>query len=118
MQTLDQERAKFAWDCVKDVSKEYANLAKGAPALVMGNGLMQALAFLHNKGGPAAKLADHVQKWVSRRLGLQKPDFKSFISELVQGDSERLLRATEEALELLRWIRQFASAFGEGGAKG
>lgn len=110
MQTLDQERAKFAWNCVKDVSKEYANLAKGAPALVMGNGLMQALAFLQNKGGAATKLADHVQEWVSARLGLEKSDFKSFMGLLVQGDSERLLRATEEALEVLRWIRQFASA--------
>ncbi len=110
-QTLDQERAKYAWKCVTPgIDKEYANAAKGAPALIMGNGLMQALAFLYNKSDAAQKLALHVCEWVAGRLGLQKTSFDSLMSELVQKDSDFYLRATEEALEVLRWIRQFASA--------
>lgn len=120
MKSLDQERAEYAWQCVSaGVDKEYANIAKGAPALIMGNGLMQALAFLHNKSDIAQKLANHVCKWIAQRLVLEQGgSFKSVMSALVQKDSDFYLRATEEALEVLRWIRQFASAVAEGGHRG
>lgn len=121
MKSLDQQRAKYAWQCVSEgIDRDYANLAKGAPALIMGNGLMQALAFLHNKSNPAKQLVAHVSEWVAKRLGLQlqKDYFKTLMSELVQRDSDFYMRATEEALEVLRWIRQFASALGEGGGRG
>jgi CRISPR-associated protein Cmr5 len=118
VQSLDQERAKYAWQCVATgVDKEYTNIAKGAPALIMGNGLMQALAFLHNKSDAAKKLANHVSKWVASRLRIEDGSFKSLMDALVKKDSDFYLRATEEALEVLRWIRQFAAAVGEGGTK-
>jgi CRISPR-associated protein Cmr5 len=50
--SLDQERAAYAWKCVqsvKDKQKDYKNLAKSLPALVMSNGLIQTLAFLKAK---------------------------------------------------------------------
>ncbi len=49
MKTLDQIRAEYAWKCVQGVDDKYKNLAKGLPALVMSNGLMQTLAFLQGK---------------------------------------------------------------------
>lgn len=46
MPNLEQQRAAYAWNCVQNCSSDYVNLAKSAPALVMGNGLMQTLAFI------------------------------------------------------------------------
>ena len=46
-QSLDQLRAAHAWAVVGKSQKnqDFKNLATSAPALIMGNGLMQTLAF-------------------------------------------------------------------------
>ena len=66
VQTLDQQRARDAWEKsgagVGKFGKEYVNLSKSLPALVMNTGLMQVMAFLHQKGEPGV----HVQ--IARRL--------------------------------------------------
>lgn len=36
--TLDQRRAADAWRCAQGKGKDYANLAKGLPALIMNSG--------------------------------------------------------------------------------
>ncbi len=127
--SLEQQRAQFAWGCVKDgCTSDYKNLAKGAPALIMGNGLMQVLAFLEAKGKDHhAKLSSHVRGWLGLRLGgarlapamaaefprtkdKREPAFNDVMNALVSCDSSLFLRATEEALEILRWLRQLADA--------
>ena len=49
--SLEQQRAADAWKQSKHKGKDYVNLAKGLSALIMNSGLMQVLAFLHEKGG-------------------------------------------------------------------
>ncbi len=55
--TAEQRRAKHAWNCVTQAKQvlghdydQYANLAKSIPALILNSGLMQVMAFLHEKG--------------------------------------------------------------------
>ena len=111
-QTLDQQRAAFAWKCVKDgCSKEYVALASGASALVSSNGLLQALAYYYQKKGEARKLGSHIQSWLSERNKVPA-DFKGFVERILdpQFGSSEYLRLTEEALEFLKWLRQFAKA--------
>ena len=48
--TLEQRRAQDAWNCAGQYGEDHVNLAKGLPALIMSSGLMQVLAFLHEKG--------------------------------------------------------------------
>jgi len=53
-QTLEQERAKRAWKCIREVkgkkyADKYGSLACKAPSLVQTNGLGQTLAFLLSK---------------------------------------------------------------------
>jgi CRISPR-associated protein Cmr5 len=115
----EQERAAFAWDKAKAHSqdKEYANLAKSAPALIMSNGLMQTLAFFEAKAKskPHHKaLSEHICAWLAEQ-GFskdKKDDFRNVMEGLHgrESSSVKYRRATEEALALLRWIRQFASA--------
>ena len=113
MPNLDQLRAAYAWRCVSEArSDEYTNLAKGAPALIMSNGLMQTLAFYQSK--KHEELVRHIIGGVRDILaGPANPqplDFNGAMERLHGGSSEQYMRATEEAIEVLRWIRQFAAA--------
>ena len=115
--TLEQQRAQFAWDCAKEgnavAGDEYRNLAKAAPALIMNNGLMQTLAFYEDKGKPHHKaLAAQLRRWVMKRAGSngQDPRFQPMMQALLGATPADYRRATDEALLILRWTRQFAAA--------
>jgi CRISPR-associated protein Cmr5 len=121
--TLDQQRAAFAWTCASigmnaSSSKEYKALAKGAPALIMASGLMPTLAFWNGKRQEAHHtLLDQVTRWLAERVwsqhlavGQGMQTFSPFMEGLAGADSQTYLRATDEALEILKWIRQFVDA--------
>jgi len=115
--TLEQQRAQFAWDSAKEgtavASDEYRNLAKAAPALIMNNGLMQTLAFYQDKGKPHhLTLAGQLRRWIMKREGGngQDPGFQTMMDVLLRAQPDQYRRATDEALLILRWIRQFAAA--------
>jgi CRISPR-associated protein Cmr5 len=120
-QTLDQKRAALAWQYaiggMAECGKEYKGLAKGAPALIMNSGLMATLAFYNGKGKPAQLLLDHLIRGLSHRLAGQTLNagqggqlFNKFMEALQKIESPEYLRYTDEALELLKWIRQFVDA--------
>lgn len=124
-QTLDQQRAAFAWgravSAVSKHGKEYKVLAKGAPALIMNSGLMPALAFYNQKGNSKNKkepnAADQLRDDLIHGLLLRLPNklaseqndelFQAFMQKLQGMSAIDYLRYTDEALELLKWIRQF-----------
>ena len=115
--TLEQQRSQTAWAMAQEgialAGGEYTNLAKAAPALIMNNGLMQTLAFYADKDKPQHKaLAAHLRRWIMRRAGGadQDPGFQPLMGALLKANSADYRQATEEALLLLRWIRQFAAA--------
>lgn len=114
--TLEQERAAFAWQEVgARPSSEYVNTAKAAPTLIMANGLMQTLAFLWSREGDRGKrLVRSVLGWLKRRNLVSSSDFSQALESLAGCGSAQYRRATEEAQEILRWIRQFADARKEG----
>ena len=129
-QTLDQQRAALAWQYATvgmtqsedKCRKEYKALAKGAPALIMNSGLMPTLAFYADKGTdkngrfdpdkPASMLLQHLLMGLSARLKPQPQpkDFRSFMVHLQEMQSDSYLRHTDEALEILKWVRQFVDA--------
>lgn len=123
-QTLDQQRAALAWQYatagMAQCGKEYKNLAKGAPALIMNSGLMPTLAFYKSKGPAAQHLLDDLIRGLSQRLSTQEIHpgqdaqiFPMFMQTLLNGSSHEYMRYTDEALELLKWIRQFVDAIQE-----
>ncbi len=110
-ESLEQQRAKFAWERVQGCSKDYTKLAKAAPALIMNNGLMQALAFYQSKDkAHHLALNRHLCDWLYQRGIAQQADFASVMTALHGADAPTFRRATEETLALLKWIRQFAAA--------
>lgn len=119
-QTLDQKRAALAWGYasagIQQHGKEYKGLAKGAPAFIMNSGLMPTLAFYKGKGPAGQQLLNDLLTGLIQRLAPQPVprDFMSFMVMLQKGDSRDYLRYTDEALELLKWIRQFVDAVDSG----
>jgi len=132
--TLDQRRAKHAWErvvsqaTVKDgqrqydeKAKEYARGAKKLPTRIMAAGLGQALAFILAKAKdrkPNLKqLHEDLTDWVikQRPMSAKKPN--SLMESIIEGDSDFLRRATDEVLAYLVWLNRFAEAEGltEGG---
>lgn len=120
-QTLDQKRAALAWQYatagMSQHGKEYKGLAKGAPALIMNSGLMPTLAFYNGKGPAAQHLLDDLIRGLSQRLAAQELKagqggqlFPKFMEMLQKSESRDYLRYTDEALELLKWLRQFVDA--------
>ena len=125
---MEQQRARFAWDAsaqgIHHASDKYTNLAKGMPALIMNSGLMQTLAFLKDKDDTQHKqLLQHLLQWLSARFDgeptlhaqhpfprSQQPGFEPMMQALFHAKPQQFQRATTEAMMILRWIRQLASA--------
>lgn len=117
--TTDQLRATFAYQRVRAAARQpglwekYQKASRSASALAMGNGLMQALLFFKDKDEGAGQLAEDVLAWLAdQNLVAGNGDFSARLHQLAGADAEQFLHATQEALEILRWIKQFAQAQG------
>jgi CRISPR-associated protein Cmr5 len=113
-QTLEQKRAQFAWKCAQEGIKheKYVNDAKGLPALIMNSGLMQAMAFLHEKGGRHQVLGQHLRNWLNLQCGTPA-DFDGFMQKLFAMNPRSFQNVTTEALAWLKWLRQIAPALND-----
>src|SRR5581483_5423381 len=112
--TLEQQRAQDAWmraeQGIQQHGEDYANAAKGLPALIMNSGLMQVMAFCHEKGGRHETLAQHLRDWLHRQCGTPQ-EFDHFMQELLMKcEPRRFQMITAEAFAWLKWLRQMASA--------
>jgi CRISPR-associated protein Cmr5 len=139
-QTLEQKRAQFAWECaqkskqeMKGNYKQYADAAKGLPALIMNSGLMQVMAFAHEKSKKArekrakdeqpekndglqyALIEEHLRNWLHGKFDAVLPaDFEGFMKKLLAIDNAYLFQTvTTEALAWLKWLRQIAPALND-----
>jgi CRISPR-associated protein Cmr5 len=112
MPTLEQQRAQNAWTCAERYTQEHVNLAKGLPALIMNSGLMQVLAFCHEKGGAYEVVAQQLRAWLNKRFnGVERdPGFDIFMQGLLNAAPRDYQMITAEAFAWLKWLRQMASA--------
>jgi CRISPR-associated protein Cmr5 len=126
-QTLDQKRAKQAWDEIQsvmnrpaDFKKKYGSFARRVPMLVLTNGLGQTLAFLFSKAKfqeqnrsveaqAYGELFHHLSKWTMSQIAPTSSD-QTLLDWILRGDSAAYRRATTEALAYLTWLKRFAEA--------
>jgi CRISPR-associated protein Cmr5 len=119
--TIDQRRAKSAWDNLVDVNREdddfkkgYRNSVRSAAALVMTAGLGQTLAFLRAKGAtepekpekPEMRLYEHISGWVGPQVGATD----SLLEWIIDQEVGLYRQATTETLAYLGWLKRFAEA--------
>jgi CRISPR-associated protein Cmr5 len=112
MPTLEQQRAQDAWNRCQDYTREHVNIAKGLPALIMNSGLMQVLAFCHEKGGANERVASDLRTWLGKRFnGVDRdPGFEPLMQALMNAQPGDYQAITAEAFAWLRWMRQMAAA--------
>lgn len=113
METLEQQRAQDAWNKCAGYTKEHVNIAKGLPALIMNSGLMQVLAFCHEKKNANELVAQHLRTWLQGRFPRLIPsaNFEPFMQSLMGIVNPNDYQAiTAEAFAWLRWMRQMAAA--------
>lgn len=115
--TLEQLRAQNAWAACIDYTGEHVNAAKGLPALIMNSGLMQVLAFCHEKGKAQGDVASQLRVWLTGRFPdiFKNPDFTSFMQALMGARPAAYQAINAEAFAWLKWLRQLAAARNKGG---
>lgn len=114
-QTLEQRRARNAWDKADKCGKDYVNLAKALPALITNSGLIQVMAFLYEKGGKNssdhhAVMGKHLREWLSEQFPNVRHEFNDFMEDLMEAEPREYQDITTEAFAWLRWMRQMAPA--------
>lgn len=119
--TLEQKRAQNAWQACERYSKDHVNAAKGLPALIMNSGLMQVLAFCHEKGRKDSTrhiedVAAHLRAWLAGRFPNIVPsaEFGSFMQALMNARPADYQAINAEAFAWLKWLRQMAAARNKG----
>ena len=114
--TLEQQRAQNAWQACERYGKDHVNAAKGLPALIMNSGLMQVLAFCHEKGKAQADVADHLRAWLAGRFprNVKNAEFATFMQALMQASPADYQAINAEAFAWLKWLRQMAAARDKG----
>lgn len=133
IKTLEQARAKFAYDKAKAVAneggkkaKEYKSYAKKLPMMIKTNGLGASLSFVlsksKNKEGHLTtwgKLYEDLNSWLRTPhkkwlLGNNPPaDLSEAVINL---ESQEYRALTVEVLAFLNWLRRFAEGLIEGEA--
>ncbi|WP_457548467.1 type III-B CRISPR module-associated protein Cmr5 [Archaeoglobus sp.] len=118
MRSLEQERAKFAYEKVnsvkgKEFEEDYARYVKSAPALILANGLGNTLAFYKSKKKKAYDaLYNHLNEWLKER-GFYD-DNTDVLEWIMSTDALQVFMATQEVLSLLNWMTKFAKAMLKG----
>lgn len=120
-QTLQQRRAKHAWECIERVDKgsaekkkKYGSLVRGLPQLIQTDGLGQMLAFLQAKAGGDREsehgLAySHIASWIKQEFRLNDDKLLEWL--LLQSTAD-YRRTTAEVLAYVNWLKRFAEAKG------
>lgn len=116
-QTLEQQRAQNAWNAAATYEREHVIIAKGLPALIMNSGLMQVLAFAHEKDKKHEVVATDLRTWLSKRFPTIIPnsDFGAFMQALMKIEVAQDYQAINaEAFAWLKWLRQMSAARNKG----
>ena len=121
--TLEQQRAAAALDFVQGQQNNenqrarLHTLIQKAPIMILQNGLGQTLAFLLSKAETkdgqhnAEKLLhDQVDDWLRQQQKIY-PVEETLIHQLTEKGRLDYLRAQQESLALLSWMKKFAEAW-------
>lgn len=113
--TLEQGRAKFAYDSVNeidqdanaDLKKKYKSGAKKLPLLIKTNGLGQTLAFINNRDSGNEKLYGMIGEWLNHKQLVTLDGGINLVDAVINKPSNEYRQITTETLALLNWVRRF-----------
>lgn len=125
--TKEQQRSAFALEKITKVygvtvKKDDANFIVGTPTMILTNGIAQTMAFLLSKQDPKKKdevkeekVFNILKSWLGQEIAELGggSDNHAFLKRFAQLNQETYLRAQDEALALLQWLKRYARAFQE-----
>jgi CRISPR type III-B/RAMP module-associated protein Cmr5 len=118
--TPNQARSNYANRCVIAASiasnnesskfSEYRNISKSAPSLIMQSGLLPALTYILSRGKAESKVqvGKDILKWLIETKHIKSDLPREAFAEIMALSAEGYMDATQEALELLTWLRQLS----------
>ena len=119
--TKEQQRSAFALQQIQEywkngVKKEEANFIVGMPTMILTNGVGQSMAFLLSKKDEekSGRVFAILKKWlVSEKIVpvSENADNMQFLKKFSDLEQESYLRAQQEALAMLQWLKRYARAF-------
>lgn len=114
MQSLNNERAQFAYDAVHAIierkntvlSKKYRSLVRSLPAMIQMQGLGVAIAFLYSKKKEAAfkELYTSIGKWCNQ----QQLTNGDLVKQIVKLDMQSYRIVSEEVIQIVLWKKRFS----------
>jgi len=138
--SLDQSRARFAWQCVRPLKdskaeakngkgglrEEYHSIVRSFPSMLQSAGIGQSVAFLMAKAADKrsghAKLLHHLTEWLLRNNNTvpwsdakKQADAAAELLERLLDEQDPAVwwRADEEAIEFSLWLKRFSESIQE-----
>ena len=117
MQTIQQERAKYALEKIQQAiknsdayQKEYKSYASSLPAMIHMNGLGQAAAFFYSKDGTHREIYELLSEWLKKDA---QPfhGHRDLLEGITNSNMATYQLAQAEAQALMDWVKKFAKAF-------
>ncbi len=115
-QSIEQKRAKYAFDCAKDKSEEYKSAVDKVPTYIKINGLLNTLVFLYSKksSGKNEEVLNQIINWLEKKEitnDVSERQQIAFLEGLMDSNvtnTSTMIRHTSEVLALFNWLRRFA----------
>jgi len=104
IRTLEQERAKFCLEKVKEIKSpkdKFKTAARNLPSFIVSNGLIPTLAFYKSKA-EKKKVYEIINEWLKQRKIIEN----DALSDLVNKNFNNLRLATMEVLALANWLKR------------
>jgi CRISPR type III-B/RAMP module-associated protein Cmr5 len=126
--SIEQNRAKWAWEYAKEskpeegkpetaLQKKYKSHVREFPMLVLTCGLVNAVAFAHEKseGDKGWELiSKHLEKWLKTDSGqtvfsLGNQKLLLALLDISPNDAQKMRYLTNETISLFTWLKRFVS---------
>ncbi|MHA1282327.1 MAG: type III-B CRISPR module-associated protein Cmr5 [Promethearchaeota archaeon] len=117
LRSLNQERAQYSYECIKNFKtivkndndkKNYLSYVRKTPTLIQTNGLTNTMLFYKTKKDNFAytQLYNHINRWFNKQYELNK----DIVDWAIESNTSQIMifRATREILEMLNWLKRFA----------
>ncbi len=131
VRSLEQKRAKYAWECIRkvkqknknDLNEKYRSYVRSAASYIQVNGLGNTLAFYKSKSTSDDKknknstekeayklLYEHINGWFKEHIKSNKSNDKDLLYWICneKTSSIEVFRVTKEIIALLNWMKRFA----------
>jgi CRISPR type III-B/RAMP module-associated protein Cmr5 len=130
LNSIEQARAAFAWECAESKSKEYGRQVNKVPTYIKTNGLLNTMAFFYSKQGEGkGDVLKDICRWLT---GDSQPNsYKIFplieknklpegknleeqvlnyLLNIQTSNARFIIQCTSEVLALMNWSRRFAKS--------